>query len=409
MKQKSNSTFSALKQKFLSMIRENQYSEQYQYYLRLRFAALETYMARNSCQNYSPEIGEQFISDFTRNREITRSTRQALNTFINKVNDAFRGCDFIAYHSKNTIVVPSGFEKALDSYISYYIKNGNKQSTIQIKKRNCAHFCQLLSEAGCTNLNCIDGSIIAKACLGISNKGSWRFIREFLRFLYETAYVSKDYFYIVPKAPEKSFLPSIYSPEEIRRIEGAVDISTASGKRDLCILLLASRLAMRAGDIVKLTFDEVDLKNGRVSFIQEKTGEYHSLPLMPEISNALDDYIKNGRPHSNENKIFLSLYAPYRPLTTSVTRRITAAYMKKSGVKPDGRRHGSNIFRSFVATSMVNDGISYEVVRRVLGHSDPNVIQHYAALDITNLRQCALPAPEPTGFLKELLEGRASI
>ena len=219
----------------------------------------------------------------------------------------------------------------------------------------------------------------------------------------------KDYFYLVPKAPKKSVLPSVYSPEEIRRIEGTVDVSTASGKRDLCILLLASRLAMRAGDIVKLTFNEVDFKNGRVSFLQEKTGEYLSLPLMPEITNALDDYIKNGRPHSNENKIFLSLYAPYRPLTTSVTRRITAAYMKKSGIKPDGRRHGSHIFRSSVATSMVNDGISYEVVRRVLGHSDPNVIQHYAALDMNHLRQCALPSPEPTGFLKELLEGSVFI
>lgn len=83
--------------------------------------------------------------------------------------------------------------------------------------------------------------------------------------------------------------------------------------------------------------------------------------------------------------------------------------MKKSGVEPNGRRHGSHIFRSSAATSMVNDGVSYEVVRHVLGHSDPNVIQHYAALDLKNLRQCALPAPEPTGFLKELLEGRASI
>lgn len=83
--------------------------------------------------------------------------------------------------------------------------------------------------------------------------------------------------------------------------------------------------------------------------------------------------------------------------------------MKKSGVEPNGRRHGSHIFRSFAANSMVNDGVSYEVVRHVLGHSDPNVIQHYAALDLNNLRQCALLAPEPTGFLKELLEGRASI
>ena len=409
MKHNLSSTFSALKQGFFSMIQENQYSEQYQYYLRLRFATLETYMTQNDCHDYSPEIGEQFVSDFSKNKEVKNSTRKALDTFINKVNDAFIGCDFMAHHSNNSIAVPSGFEQALDGYMYYCMKNGNKQSTLELKKRNCSHFCQLLSQAGCDNPNCIDDSIVAKTCLRIGNKNSWRFIREFLRFLYETAYVRKDYFYLVPKAPKKSVLPSVYSPEEIRRIEGAVDTSTESGKRDLCILLLASRLAMRAGDIIKLTFDDVDFKKGRVSFTQEKTGEYQSLPLIPEIRDALEDYIKNGRPDSNEDKIFLSLYAPYRPLTTSVTRRITTTYMKKSGVEPSGRRHGAHIFRSSVATSMVNDGVSYEVVRHVLGHSNPNVIQHYAALDITNLRQCALPAPKPTGFLKELFEGRACI
>lgn len=409
MEQKVNHTIPALKQKFFSLIQENRYSEQYRYYMRLRFASLEAYMSRNSCHNYSPEIGEQFISDFIKNRDIEKSTRQALETFINKVNDAFCGRSFMAHHSKNTSTPPSGFEKALDGYASRCMRNGNKQSTIELKTHGCSYFCQLLSQSGCDNPASIGESPVAKACLGISNKNSWCFIREFLRFLYEAAYTGKDYSYLVPKAPKKSVLPSVYTPEEIRRIEGAVDTSTAAGKRNLCILLLASRLAMRAGDIVKLTFDEVDIKNGRVSFTQEKTGEYQSLPLMPELRDALEDYITNGRPNSKEDKIFLSLYAPYRPLTTSVTRRITAAYMKKSGVEPNGRRHGSHIFRSSAATSMVNDGVSYEVVRRVLGHSDPNVIQRYAALDMNNLRQCALPAPEPTGILKELLEGRVSI
>lgn len=409
MEQKVNITIPDLKQKFFSLVQENHYSEQYQNYLRFRFAALESYMAQNGCYDYSPEIGEQFISDFNKNRDVKKSTRQGLATFISKVNDALYGHSFMARHSKNAKVTPDGFGRALDDYASYCRAKGNRKSTIEIKMRNCSHFCQLLSQSGCGSPDCIEDSQAAKACLKVCNKDAWRFVREFLQFIHEAAYIGKDYSYLVPKAPKKSVLPSVYSPEEIQKIEESIDTSTVSGKRNRCILLLASRLAMRAGDIVKLTFDEVDFKNGRVSFTQEKTGECHSLPLMPEIQDALEDYIKNGRPDSAEDKIFLSLYAPYRPLTTSVTRRITDSYMKKSGVEPNGRRHGSHIFRSSAATSMVNDGVSYEVVRHVLGHSDPNVIQHYAALDLKNLRQCALPAPEPTGFLKELLEGRASI
>lgn len=409
MEQKIIQSVPVLKQKFFSMLQKNRYSEQYQYYMQLRFASLETYMRQKGCHDYSPEIGEQFISDFIKNRDIKKSTRQALITFINKVNDALTGDCFMARHSKNVKSIPEGFCMALDDYASYCRLKSNKDSTVELKIHNCSYFCQLLSQLGCTKPDCMEDSVVAKACLKVSNKDALRFVREFLLFLYEATYTGQDYSYLVPKAPRKSVLPSIYRPEEIRQIEDAVDTSTASGKRDLCILLLASRLAMRAGDIVKLNFDEVDFKNNRISFKQEKTGEYQSLPLLSEIKDALEDYIKNGRPDSTENKIFLSLYAPYRPLTTSVTRRITTAYMRKSGVEPGNRRHGSHIFRSSVATSMVNDGVSYEVVRHVLGHSDPNVIQHYASLDVNNLRQCALPAPEPTGFFKELLEGRASI
>lgn len=77
MEQKVNHTIPALKQKFFSLIQENRYSEQYRYYMRLRFASLEAYMSRNSCHNYSSEIGEQFISDFikteiSKNRHVKR-------------------------------------------------------------------------------------------------------------------------------------------------------------------------------------------------------------------------------------------------------------------------------------------------------------------------------------------------
>lgn len=133
---------------------------------------------------------------------------------------------------------------------------------------------------------------VAKACLKVCNKDAWRFVREFLQFIYEVAYTGKDYSYLVPKAPKKSVFPSVCSLEEIRRIEESIDTSTISGKRNHRILILALRLAMQAGDIVNLTFDEVDFKNDRVSLTQEKTGEYQSLLLMPEIQDALKDYKK---------------------------------------------------------------------------------------------------------------------
>lgn len=58
---------------------------------------------------------------------------------------------------------------------------------------------------------------------------------------------------------------------------------------------------------------------------------------------------------------------------------------------------------------MVNSGVSYGSVKRILGHLDPNAVKHYAALDREHLRNCALPAPPPKGLLKDLLEGKSSL
>lgn len=407
MEQKSTMDFRELRERFFLEAEASRYSESYKHYFRIEFASLEKFIVKNRFVGYSPEAGAEFLADYVSSHDIGASSKMLVKTFIAKVNDIYDGHGFCARHTQAPEPSPDGFRKPLADYAVFCSQKGNRQSTVELKMRSCISLCIFAERCGCTEPRQLTAPAVSRFCLQACSQDRWRFVREFLRLLHEGGYTEKDYSYVVPKAVKRQTLPSVYSPEEIRRIELAVDISTATGKRDICILFLASRLAMRAGDIVKLSFDEVDFKNDRITFFQEKTGEPQSLPLLPEIKEALKRYIMDSRPDSSEEKIFLSLYAPYLPLTTSVTRRITAYYMKKSGVEPGRRRYGSHIFRSSAATSMVNDGVSYETVRYALGHRDPNVIQHYAALDVSSLRQCALPAPEPSGFFKDLLEGRA--
>ena len=304
---------------------------------------------------------------------------------------------------------PVGFQVVLDDYSSFCLENGNKSSTIDLKHRNCRAFCLLLNTLGCYSPLQLSDSVVIQSCLATTSKGAWRFIREFLSYLHSTAQCNKDFSYLVPKARKKEPIPSVYSIEEIKQTEDTVDTSTRTGKRDICILLLESRLAMRSGDIVKMTFDEIDFDNNRIAFYQEKTDVPMNMPMIPEIKTALEDYIKNARPDSEDNHIFLRVNAPFLPLTTASLRNINKKYMKMAGINLNGRRGGPHTRRSSTASSMVNDGISYEVVKKILGHTDPNAIKHYAALDKENLRKCAIPVPPLTGKLKDLLEGGSSL
>ena len=410
MQQVTKPTLYELKEQLFQQVNANQYSESYKYYFKIRFIALEKFMSQNGLADYSEEVGQSFLEDYCYTRNVSQATMDALNTFINRINDINNGRGFVLRHFMgDPISLSVDFKEATNNYISSCQERGNVQTTLKWKTGKCTYFCFLIQQLGCESPGRLTASLATKACLQIKNKDAWRCVREFLQFLYERGYTDMDFSFVVPKARKKAVLPSVYSPEEIRKIESSVDTSSVSGKRNLCILLLASRLVMRSGDIVKLSFSEVDFGNGRINYIQEKTGKPQSLPLLPEVENALKDYICNGRPDCDEDRIFLRLEAPYRSLTTSAVRNVVNVCMKKSGVEPNGRRHGSHMFRSSAATSMVNDGVSYEVVRRILGHKDPNVVKHYASLDVMNLKNCALRAPDPTGYFKDLLEGRSDL
>jgi integrase/recombinase XerD len=170
------------------------------------------------------------------------------------------------------------------------------------------------------------------------------------------------------------------------------------------MLLMATRLGMRSGDIVLLTNLAVDFNNNEIHIVQQKTRKKLDLPLIPEIREALLKYLKI-RKGSNCNRLFLNAYAPYRPVTTGTMRHAVTKYLIMAGIDISSKKHGPHSLRSSLASSMVNDKIPYEVVRRVLGHSSNNAIKHYARIDIEELRNYSLEPYKVSGDFQKFLYG----
>jgi site-specific recombinase XerD len=59
-----------------------------------------------------------------------------------------------------------------------------------------------------------------------------------------------------------------------------------------------------------------------------------------------------------------------------------------------GDRRGNHLFRHNVATTLVGNGIPRPVASAVLGHENPNSLDHYTSADIKHLRTCALSIGE---------------
>ena len=320
---------SDLRREFFKVVSENEYSNSTRYYFEIRFNSLQQYMERKGIKYYLPKIGEDFFQDFFSVRSRKESTKNALKVFISKLNDIYSGTGFVTRHSSCEKPQLIGFQDELDDYASFCLEKGNKYSTISFKISNCTTFCFYLNQIGCYSLDELNDSLIIQSCLANSGNNFWRCVRQFLIYLYSNGICKRDYSYLVPKITKKEPLPSVYSDKEILQTEQAVDVSTDIGKRDRCIMLLESRLTMRSGDIVKLTFNDLDFNNNRISYVQEKTGEPISLPMLPEISIALNEYIESSRPKSDDIHVFLRSKAPYLPLTTGALRHISKKYKSR--------------------------------------------------------------------------------
>ena len=92
-------------------------------------------------------------------------------------------------------------------------------------------------------------------------------------------------------------------------------------------------------------------------------------------------------------------------MTTSTLRSALKKYITHAGIDPGNRKCGPHVLRSSLASSMVNDDISYETVRKVLGHSSNNTIKHYARIDVEKLRRYSLTPPVPTNKFYAFLYG----
>lgn len=108
------------------------------------------------------------------------------------------------------------------------------------------------------------------------------------------------------------------------------------------------------------------------------------------------------------DNIFVSVKGQnLKPLNGSALRFALTSYFDKAGVDYKGKKHGLHALRSSLASSMVNDNVSYDIVRKVLGHTDDDSIKHYARIDIEELRKCAIEVPVPSGKFKKFLEDGA--
>lgn len=302
--------------------------------------------------------------------------------------------------------LPSALEELLGGYQEHCRRNGLRERSIELYEKECRWFLHNMVEVGCADASQITAGRVVTACLSLASKSYLSTMRTFLRYCADSGQTDRDYSYVIPSYKRPQPMPSVYSEDEILRMESAINRVSPVGKRDYAIVLLATRLGLRLEDIRTLSFDELDFKSDTIRIVQDKTFTETHLPMTAELKTALIDYINNARPNI-DGVVFRVVAPPHDELTKTGIGACFRRALRKAKIETGNRGSGPRAFRSSLASSMVNDGIPYEAVRKTLGHIDPNAISHYAKLDIERLRFYALPIPEATGAFADFLAGRS--
>jgi integrase len=166
---------------------------------------------------------------------------------------------------------------------------------------------------------------------------------------------------------------------------------------------MAARLGLRASDISKLKFENLHWNTSTIEIAQFKTGKELVLPLLPDVGNAIIDYLKYGRPKSAEPYVLLMERPPYGHFTTSnvVTHVVQRAFIN-AGIDIKGRRFGPHSLRHSLGFRMLEQSTVLPVISEVLGHESTKSTRYYLRIDLKSMRQCMLDVPPvPTGFYEQ--------
>jgi integrase/recombinase XerD len=294
--------------------------------------------------------------------------------------------------------------KTMELYLSY-VRNTLHLSneTVRNKKQYLYEFHAFLNERALSldelNVDILEEFFASMRYSLASRHNGGSTLRIFFQYAYDNRLTKKDssIFVLADNYKKHCKIPTTYEESEINSMIASVERSSAIGKRDYLILLLAAEYGWRTKDIVRFRFDQIDWDKNIIHFNQSKTDTPVEYPLLSSIGNAIIDYLRHSRPKTDATEVIVAADTAKKgkPLSPPTIHSIVSKYMGKANVKSwRAKKHGAHSLRHSLATNMLKKNVSMPIISTILGHQNTETTNIYLALDTEKLRQCPLPAPE---------------
>ena len=223
-------------------------------------------------------------------------------------------------------------------------------------------------------------------------------LRSFVRFLHAQGEIRQDLTAAIPTVRRwaHSGIPKKLTPAEVGRILSTPDRATATGRRDLAILLLLARLGLRSSEVLSLELGDIRWRTGEI-LIRGKGRRQELLPLPREVGSAIARYLQSDRRSRPTQRVFLRANAPLVPLTGPASiGHIVRRAMVQAGVERP-KQIAAHLFRHTLASRMLQQGARLKDISEILRHRAPSSTEIYAKIDMRSLEKVVRPWPAHGG------------
>ena len=242
----------------------------------------------------------------------------------------------------------------------------------------------------------VTGFVLLAACPGRA-PGTAKLIvtalRSLLTFLHVEGVIATPLAAAVPAVAgwRLAGLPRALEAEQLRRLLASCDRRRRRGQRDYAVLLLLSRLGLRAGEVAGLGLDDLDWRAGEL-VVRGKANRAERLPLPDDVGEAIVAYLRHGRPVTAQGRsVFVRAKAPHSALTTAGVSMVVHDAAQRSGL---GLMHAHRL-RHTAATQMLRAGTPLTEVGLALRQRRALTTAIYAKVDRGALQVLARPWPQP--------------
>ncbi len=184
-------------------------------------------------------------------------------------------------------------------------------------------------------------------------------------------------------------IPRGASNDQVRTLLRLVNDDGERARNQAIVYLLAV-YGVRRGQVCALRLQDIDWKERTIVFAAHKGGKPVRHTLTAVVADAIARYIRDERPQSPSDQIFLRCRVPYLPLSPQGVSDCVRSRMLRNGLPP----FGSHALRHAFATRLLRSGQSVKAIADLLGHRSLSAVGVYAKVDLPRLFEVAVEWPE---------------